>query len=378
MKILALNAGSSSLKASLFELTRSDTDRSRPHGLLWEAERADSQHSLVELLAPLWSGREAMLSSPSEIDAVGHRVVHGGSDLQESAPVTSEVLAEIARAAEYAPSHNAGALGAMASATALFGADVPQVAVFDTAFHRTLPPAAFTYAGPYAWLEQGIRRFGFHGVNHEYVSQRARELLNAHDTDLRVVSCHLGSGCSLAAIRNGESVDTTMGFTPLDGLPMARRSGAIDPGILLHLLRLGGATVDSLDDLLNHDSGLAGLSGTSGDMRTVLVAVDAGNDRARLALDVFVHHVRQGIAAMAASMGGVNALVFTGGIGEHSPRVRAEICASLGFLGVVLDEKLNAGVVDDADIADGRSRTRVLVIVAQENWMIARECLRLL
>lgn len=376
LRILALNAGSSSVKASLFDLAAGDDQRDTSHGVLWQAEQDIDASSLRALLTPLWSGRDAVLASPSAIDIVGHRVVHGGATLRESTHVSASVLAEIARAAEYAPSHNAGALGAIEAATELFGADLPQVAVFDTAFHRTLPPAAFTYAGPYSWLAQGIRRFGFHGINHEYVAGRARAMLGRDAEDFRVVTCHLGSGCSLAAVRNGASVDTTMGFTPLDGLPMARRSGAIDPGILLHLLRYGGQTVDSLDQMLNHESGLAGLSGTTGDMRTVLAGVDAGDSRALLALDVFVHHARCGIAAMAASMGGADAIVFTGGIGEHVPRVRSGICATLAFLGVALDDALNALPTGDADVSHAHARTRVLVIAAEENWMIARECLR--
>jgi acetate kinase len=224
-------------------------------------------------------------------------------------------------------------------------------------------------------VEQGIRRFGFHGINHQYVAHRAARLLQRTSAGFRVITCHLGSGCSLAAVLDGRSVDTTMGFTPLDGLPMARRSGAVDPGILIHLLRHGGHTTDSLDHLLNHDSGLAGLSGTDGDMRTVLAAVDAGDKRARLALDVFVHRVRQGIAAMAATMNGSDAIVFTGGVGEHAARIRADVCASLRFLGVSLDPSRNASCSSEADIATSAARVRVLVVPAQENWMVARECL---
>jgi acetate kinase len=377
LKILALNAGSSSVKASLFELDTPGAEGDPPSGLCWEDETENGERSLERLLTPLWSGPRALLAGPDAVDVVGHRVVHGGALLTESTRVTPAVRATIARVAEYAPAHNAAALALMDAATRLFGDGRAQVAVFDTAFHQTMAPAAFTYPGPYAWVEQGIRRFGFHGINHQYVAHRAARLLNRPPDGLRVVTCHLGSGCSLAAVRDGRSVDTTMGFTPLDGLPMARRSGAVDPGILIHLLRHGGHTTDSLDHLLNHDSGLAGLSGTDGDMRTVLAAVDAGDDRARLALDVFVHRVRQGIAAMAATMNGADAIVFTGGVGEHAPRVRAEICDSLGFLGVVVDADLNATCAGDANIAAVASPTGVLVIPAQENWMVARECVRI-
>jgi acetate kinase len=376
-RILALNAGSSSVKASLFELDAAGAEGEAPSGLYWEDETEHGEQSLPRLLTPLWSGPRAILAGPDAIDVIGHRVVYGGALLTESTRVTPAVRATIARAAEYAPAHNAAALALMDAAALLFG-EREQVAVFDTAFHQTMAAAAFTYPGPYAWVEQGIRRFGFHGINHQYVAHRAARLLQRAQGGFRVITCHLGSGCSLAAVRDGRSVDTTMGFTPLDGLPMARRSGAIDPGILIHLLRHGGQTTDSLDRLLNHDSGLAGLSGTDGDMRTVLAAVDAGDDRARLALDVFVHRVRQGIAAMSASMGGVDAIVFTGGVGEHGSRVRADVCAGLEFLGMALDPMRNESSVGESDISAGDARVRVLVVPAQENWMVARECLQVL
>ncbi|GAC1648938.1 MAG: acetate kinase [Gemmatimonadaceae bacterium] len=376
VNILALNAGSSSLKASLFELDGREANASAPTGLRWEAESVDGLGVLERLITDLWTGADSLLTGPQEIDVIGHRVVHGGPTLLESTRVTPAVRAAIAGVAEYAPAHNAAAIGLMEATARIFGDRSRQVAVFDTAFHRTLPPAAFTYAGPYAWLEAGLRRFGFHGVSHQYSARRAALLTGDRQQGIRVVTCHLGSGCSLAAVRDGRSVDTTMGFTPLDGVPMARRSGAIDPGLLLHLLRHGGETPNSLDYLLNNDAGLAGLSGTSGDMRAVLAAIDAHDERARLALDVFVHRTRQGIAAMAASMGGVDALVFTGGIGEHAPRVRAEICAMLHFLGVTVDPARNAASAGESDISGEDAAVRVFVIPAQENWMVACECVR--
>jgi acetate kinase len=375
-RVLALNAGSSSVKASLFELDDPGAEGDAPSGLCWEDESENGEQSLQRLLTPLWSGPHAILAGPDAIDVIGHRVVFGGALLTESTRVTPTVRATIARVAEYAPAHNAAALALMEAATRLFDHQRAQVAVFDTAFHQTMTPAAFTYPGPYAWLEQGIRRYGFHGINHQYAAHRAARLLQRSHIGFRVVTCHLGSGCSLAAVHDGRSVDTTMGFTPLDGLPMARRSGAIDPGILIHLLRHGGYTTDSLDYLLNHDSGLAGLSGTDGDMRTVLEAADAGDKRARLALDVFVHRVRQGIASMATAMNGADAIVFTGGVGEHAPRVREQICEALGFLGVAIDAARNVSCAGEANISAAGSRTQVLVIPAQENWMVARECIR--
>jgi acetate kinase len=279
---------------------------------------------------------------------------------------------------EYAPAHNAAALKGIDTATKLCGVSVPQFAVFDSEFHRTMPEAAFTYAGPYAWREKGIRKFGFHGLSHRYASHRASRLLAGSADRLKIVTCHLGSGCSLAAVRNGQSVETTMGFTPMDGIPMARRSGAIDPGIILHLLRHEGESLDSLDGSLNRDSGLAGLSGTSGDMREVLDGVDSGNERAKLALDVFVHHVRQGIAAMAASMNGIDALVFTGGIGEKAPRVRDMICDGIQFLGVRIDRDRNNDASGEVVISTASSTVSVLIIPSEENWMIARDCRHLM
>ncbi|MDQ6611060.1 MAG: acetate/propionate family kinase [Gemmatimonadota bacterium] len=377
MNILALNAGSSSVKASLFQLEHAGSSGDLPRGLMWEAETGIEQESLQILLAPLWSGAGAILPDRNAIHAIVHRVVHGGATLVDSVRVTDDVVTQIKKAAEHAAWHNESALELIKEARELFGDAIPQVAVFDTAFHKTLPPVAYTYAGPYEWIGQGIRKFGFHGISHQYASARGKRLLTQATANFRLVSCHLGSGCSLAAVRNGASVDTTMGFTPLDGLPMATRSGAVDPGILIHLLRHGGHTAGSLDHMLNYESGLAGLSGTNGDMREVLKAADAKVERGVLALDVFIQHVRQGIAAMAVSMGGIDALVFTGGMGEQSPRVRDLICDGLTFLRVSLDSARNEAVgANDVEISSQRSAVRVLVVHAEENWVMAQECAR--
>ncbi|MEP6765208.1 MAG: acetate/propionate family kinase [Gemmatimonadaceae bacterium] len=379
MNILALNAGSSTIKASLFQIEHAGNSGDLPRGLVWETESGIEEESLELLLAPLWTAPNAILQGPHSIHAVAHRVVHGGATLVESVRITDEVVAQIEKETELAPTHNQFALELIAEARTLFGESVPQIAAFDTAFHRTMPPAAYTYAGPYEWLSQGIRKFGFHGINHQYVSQRAKRLLTQSAGNVRLVSCHLGSGCSLTAVHNGKSVDTTMGFTPLDGVPMATRSGAVDPGILIHLLRHGGHTADSLDNMLNHSSGLAGLSGTNGDIREVLKHADAKSERGRLALAVFLLRVRQGIASMAASMGGIEALVFTGGIGENSARIREEICDGLTFLRVSLDTARNNGVgVNDVEISSQRSSVNVLVVHAEENWMLAQEAVRVI
>lgn len=375
LNVLALNAGSSSVKASLYALDAPGEAGAPPSGLLWERD-VDGESSLEQILEALAATRHAPSGDVGGIGAVGHRVVHGGAALTRSARLTPLVRQAIADVAEYAPSHNAAALALVDAASRLLGPSVPQVAVFDTAFHRTLAPAAYAYAGPYEWLGQGIRRFGFHGISHEYASARAARLLGRPADGFRVVTCHLGSGCSLAAVRDGRSVDTTMGFTPLDGLAMARRSGAVDPGILIHLLRHGGHTVDSLDHLLNHDSGLAGLSGTSGDMREVLAGAKRGDERATLALDVFVHRAAQGIAAMAAAMGGLDAIAFTGGVGERAAPVRARIVAALAFLGARLDDGRNAECHGECDVSADDAPVRVLVVPSEENWMVARECVR--
>ncbi len=376
MLALTLNAGSSSLKAALYEPNGPMAEGSAPPAPRW-AREAGADAPVGALLASLWSGDSPVVAGPGAIDVVGHRVVNGGAALVESVRLSPAVRGAIAHAVEQAPEHNARALAVIDDVSRLFEASVPQVAVFDTAFHATLPPAAFTYAGPHAWLARGIRRFGFHGISHRYAAHRAAHLLARDVGALKIVTCHLGSGCSLAAVHDGRSVDTTMGFTPLDGVPMGRRSGAVDPGILIHLLRHEGHDADSLDRMLNHESGLAGLSGTSGDMREVLAAIDAGSAAAGLAFDVYVHRIRQAVAAMAVSMHGLEALVFTGGVGEHAPRVRAAVCDGLALLGIQLDAAANERATDDAECSSTRSDVAVLVVRAEENWVIAQECRRI-
>jgi acetate kinase len=254
------------------------------------------------------------------------------------------------------------------------GDQVPQVAVFDTAFHAQMPDAAAIYPGAYEWIEQGIYRYGFHGTSHAYCAERAAELLGQDLKDLRLITCHLGNGASLAAIRDGRSIDTTMGFTPLDGLMMGSRSGSVDPSILIHLIRHHGYDADQLDHLLNQASGLLGISGLSNDLRQIMSAIDAGNDRAKLALEIYIHRLRSCMGAMLASLGGLDALIFTAGVGEHSPPIRA---AAFAFLGLKLDLDKNAGRPRDAVISTLDSTVKVLVIHTQEDWAIARDCWRL-
>ena len=298
MRALALNAGSSSLKAALYELETLPPLAEPPAPVRRaevDAEPGEPAGGTV---------RRVLERVGGAVDVVGHRVVHGGEHFREPTRVTDEVRSQIDALSASAPLHNAVALDGVAAAEAALGPGVPQVAVFDTAFHASLAPAAYAYAGPYEWLDAGLRRFGFHGINHEYVAHRAARLLDRELVDLRLITCHLGSGCSLAAVRGGVSVDTTMGFTPLEGLPMATRSGSVDPGLLLHLLRAPGCSTEALSELLNRRSGLAGLAGGTGDLRDVLAGRERGDPRAQLAFDVYVHRLRRAIGEMLASLGG--------------------------------------------------------------------------
>jgi acetate kinase len=368
MNALALNAGSSSLKAALYALD-AGAALAAPAEAVWQDQvEWDSGIGHVAAREML---RTLPLDSPSEVAVVGHRIVHGGERFREPAALTDEVKVAVRSMAASAPLHHTGGLAGVAVAEELFGDAVPQVAVFDTAFHSGLPPAAYAYAGPHEWLARGLRRYGFHGISHEYAAQRAARLLDRPLDELRLITCHLGSGCSLAAIRDGRSVDTTMGFTPLEGVAMGTRSGSLDPGLILHLLREEGASLDGLDTTLHHGSGLRGLSGRSGDLREVLAARDAGDDRARLAVDVYVHRLRFHIGALLGALGGLDAVVFTGGVGEHAAEIRDAALRPFAFLGLQLDDERNAGAHTDCDVAADGSPTRVLVIRAREEWAIA-------
>ena len=400
MKILVLNSGSSSQKSALFELgPQSPPEPIAPlwEGKLdWDGDRetltiknsagqrvraegklgsAGREGSVAKMLQNLSSGPTAVLTNRSEVTAVGHRIVHGGAKLTEPTRITSEVRQAIADVASIAPLHNEAGLRGIDLATKLFPG-APQVAVFDTGFHRTLPDEAKVYAGPYSWYEQNIRRYGFHGINHEYCAHRAMQMLQRDLASLKIVTCHLGNGCSLAAIDAGRSLDTTMGFTPLEGLVMGTRGGSMDPGILIHLLRSGMAATD-LDNILNRQSGLLGVSGISSDMRDIVQAMGNGNQRAKLAFDIFIHRLCGCIGAMAASLGGLDALVFTAGIGENSAEVRQAACDRLQFLSVSIDYLKNSEDKPDVDISAPGSRVRILVIGAQEDWSIAQKCLHL-
>ena len=400
MKILVLNSGSSSQKSCLYDVRNALPEHPPSPAwegkIEWDGDHADIQaqnsqgshlkdrvqvasrsNAIGQLLDTLWTGKVRAVSAPSEIDVVGHRVVHGGQELKEATCITPAVKTAIARMSAFAPLHNRAEMEGIEIIEQRVG-NVLQVAVFDTGFHSRLPDAAAVYPGPFEWLAQGIRRYGFHGINHQYCAERTAQLLGKDLRSLKLVTCHLGNGCSLAAIRDGRSVDTTMGFTPLEGLMMGTRSGSVDPGIMTYLIRQGGITGQQLDELLNAKSGLLGISGISGDMRQIVAGMKDGHPRAKLAFDIFVHRLQAGIGAMIAVLGGLDALVFTAGIGENSREVRAAGCANFGFLGLKLDAAKNAQSSADQDIALADSAVRVLIVRAQEDWAIARDCWRLM
>lgn len=362
LRVLVVNAGSSSLKVRAL-----DPDNT-------VAFRADlpapSDPATADALA-------AAMAEAGAVDAVGHRIVHGGDRFRAAVVVDEAVARELEELTDLAPLHNPPALAALHAARAAAG--VPHVACFDTSFHAGLPTEAATFAVPWEWTQGwGLRRYGFHGLSHAYAARRAAELLGRPLEDLRTVTCHLGAGASLAAVAGGRSVDTTMGFTPLDGLVMATRSGSVDPGAVVWALRRGGLDADQLEDALDRRSGLLGLSGLSASPRDLYPAADGGHERARLALDVYLHRLCGSVAAMATAAGGLDVVVFTGGVGEHEPRLRAEAVARLAWTGAGLDAERNAGAEGDAVISGEGRWPAVCVVAAREDLGIAAEVRRLL
>lgn len=358
-RILTVNVGSSSVKLRL-------VDGADAVAGSWDFEAGAPAEELAAAVQDAAS------------DAVAHRFVHGGPRLTETRPATEEVRAELRRVTPLAPLHNGAALELLEQLRrALPGR--PHLVCFDTAFHRSLPEAAAVYPVPWEWTERlGVRRYGFHGLSHAYASRRTAELLGRPRTELRTVTCHLGAGASLAAVKGGTSVDTTMGLTPNEGLMMATRSGSVGPGALLWVLRETGLSPEAADDELEHRAGLAGISGVSGDMRAVLAAEEAGGERAALAIAVYVHRLRAGIAAMAAAMEGVDAICFTGGVGEHAARVRTEACAGLRHLGVELAREANEAGSGDRVISAVGAATATVVVAAREELEMAAEVRRVL
>jgi acetate kinase len=356
VRVLVVNAGSSSLKLSVL----------------------DDDNAIARTTVERWEGAgdldplRTFLDEVPDIEAVGHRVVHGGPRFRASVRLDDEVVVYLESIADLAPLHNPRATAAIGAVSALLP-ETPAVAAFDTSFHSSIPKAGSTYALPREWNHAyGLRRYGFHGLSHAYAVRRAAELAGRPLADLRVVSCHLGAGASLCSVRNGRSVDTTMGFTPLAGLVMQTRAGSVDPGLVLWLLEHAHLDVVTLGHVLEHQSGLKGLSGTSGDHRDVVAARDAGDADATLALDVYLHRLVREIGAMVASAGGLDVLVFTGGTGEHACELRAAAAERLGFLGVRLDGDANRATTD-ADVSAPDAAVRTMVVTAREDVEVARE-----
>ena len=388
MSILVINAGSTSLKFALFDaqargslaaggIEWPDGNRDRAQMRVNTPGRPDIRTtvSLTDDLAAATRAIEA-LAAEEPIKLVGHRVVYGGTVFQSSERIDDRVRAALAALCELAPLHNPPALAAIQAVEgALPG--VPQVAVFDTAFFAQLPPRASVYPVPYEWYERwGLRRIGFHGISNAYCALRASELLPQATSPLRLITCHLGGGCSATAVRGGVPVTTTMGFTPIEGLMMGTRSGAVDPGLLLHLQRRHQLSPEAIDQALNHGSGLMGVSGLSADLSQIEAAAHAGNARAQLAFDMFADRVRSAIGGLAVTLGGVEAIIFTDRIGEGLPGLRSAVCRGLECLGAQLDPARNAACEPDMDIAATASKVRILVIHTREELMIAREACR--
>ncbi|HQH26053.1 MAG TPA: acetate/propionate family kinase [Oligoflexia bacterium] len=396
-KILVINCGSSSLKYTLFDtadptrvfrgaIERLGTEAAK-HILRFGTEekvlkvppgKADLSAAFSTMIDALTTKEFNIICGPQEISAVGHRVVHGGDRLNTPVIIDEEVISAIEDASVLAPLHNPVNLAGIREAQNLFP-HVPHVAVFDTGFHHTLPPYAYMYGLPYElYKEKKIRRYGFHGTSHLYASLRAAEFLKRSFNELEIISCHLGNGASLCAVDHGRSIDTTMGFTPTQGLIMGTRSGDIDPAILLYLMRSEGACLDHLETLINYQSGLKGISGISNDMREIEAAAHQGNHRALLAFKAFCYQTRKYIGAYVAAMQGIDALIFTGGIGQGSAGVRSLVCQGLEYMGIVIDEQRNLAIDGFAgihDISSPDARVRVLVVPADEERMIARETL---
>ena len=394
MNILVINAGSSSLK---YQLLNPETGALLAKGLcerigidgkftykpqvegkqvLDAVDVAMPTHSeaIQAVLNALVDKDNGVIGSMQEIDAVGHRVVHGGEAFAGSVLITDEVMKALEECIPLAPLHNPANITGINACTAVMGKDVPQVAVFDTAFHQTMPPVAYTYALPYEYYEQDkVRRYGFHGTSHKYVSQRAAAMLGKPIEELKLISCHLGNGSSITAIDGGKSVDTSMGFTPLAGLPMGTRSGDLDAGILEYLMHKHGYNIDEMLNVLNKKSGVLGVSGVSSDFRDLEAAAPQGNQRAQLALDVFDYSVKKFIGSYAAAMGGVDAIIFTAGVGENGPDTRANVVSGLEFMGVKIDPEKNNTRGKEVDVATDDSKVRILVIPTNEELMIAMD-----
>lgn len=391
MKILVINSGSSSVKYKLIDTTTEQTlaeggvekigladgflkyKRKDGSKAILELGLTDHKGSIQAILNMLTDPNEGCIKSYDEIDAVGHRVVHGAEKFTESVVITDEVKDMIRQCYDLAPLHNPANMTGIEAITALMP-DVPQVGVFDTAFHQSMPPKAFMYALPYNFYkEDGVRRYGFHGTSHRYVSQRVCEFLNVDITKQRIITCHVGNGGSITAVKYGKSIDTSMGLTPTEGLMMGTRVGDVDPGALTFLMLKHHLTPEQLQTIINKQSGMAGVTEISSDMREIEAAVNAGNERAKLGLDMYELRITKYIGAYAAEMGGVDIIVFTGGVGENQTGLRSDVCAPLAFMGVEIDAEANKVRGEEALISTPSSRVKVCVIPTDEELMIARD-----
>lgn len=394
--ILTINAGSSSVKYQCFEMTdevclaKGQIDRlgspspnllyERHDGVTYQTDVPPMEYEAVfpSIFEMLLDAEKGILQDLNDIAAVGHRVVHGGNRFAESALITPEVETAINQCVPLAPLHNPYNLGGIRACRQALP-NAAHAAVFDTAFHQTMPDYAYMYALPYSLYEQyDIRRYGFHGTSHRYVSTQAAEILGRPLTSLKLITCHLGNGCSITAVDRGKSVDTSMGLTPLEGLMMGTRCGDIDPAIIFHLMEKGQMPADKINQTLNRESGLLGISGAASDVRDLFRAVSDGNSQAALALQMFSYRVKQYIGKYAAVLGGLDALIFTGGIGENATSIRTAICENLGFLGIHLDKKKNQSGESTKAIHQENAPVKLLVIPTNEELMIARDTLRLI
>ncbi len=397
MKILVINAGSSSLKYQLFDMEgekvlakglceRIGIDGHLKHSPLLEGKKVFDEdislpthaEAIAAVINKLTSAEFGVVSSMSEINAVGHRVVHGGELFSSSVLITDEVLKAIEDCTPLAPLHNPANITGITACKKVMGNDVPQVAVFDTAFHQTMPGKAFTYAIPKEYYEKDkIRRYGFHGTSHRYVAGRAAAMLGKPIDDLKLISCHMGNGSSICAIEGGKSIDTSMGFTPLVGLPMGTRCGDLDSGVIQYLMNKYGYSIDEMMTILNKKSGVLGVSGISSDFRDLDNAADEGNKDAKLALDLFHYDVAKVVGSYVAAMNGVDAIIFTAGIGENSKSTRAAICEYFTYLGCKVDSEANSKRGEEIVISTPDSKVKLLVIPTNEEVMIARDTYQL-
>ena len=391
MKVLVLNCGSSSIKYKLFDMTSGEvmaqggiekiglpgaflklTDKDGKKVVL-EKEIPGHKEGIEFILSILTDKTYGCIKDYNEIDAVGHRVVHGGEKFASSVKIDQDVINKVIECSDLAPLHNPANLKGIDAMEALIPG-ISQVAVFDTAFHQTMPAKSFMYALPYKYYEEdGVRRYGFHGTSHRYVSQRVCEILGVDIKDVKIITCHVGNGGSITAVDGGRSVDTSMGLTPTEGLMMGTRVGDVDPGAITYLMTKHGLSAADIQRIINKESGMAGLTGISSDMREIEAAVNAGNERAKLGLDMYEQRITKYIGAYAAEMGGVDIIVFTGGVGENQCGLRADVCKPLAFMGVEIDAEANKARGEEAVISTPASKVKVVVVPTDEELMIARD-----